>query len=96
MPWTRRKWLVAAVICTFIGFFATVLFFVPILRETTFTRGAGLSDAEIVEKVNGWVTYNWGRMAIQAVGWLAALRALSLRHLPPDSRSGSRPDKGAI
>jgi len=91
MPWTRRKWLIAAVACTLIGFVATVSFFVPILSETTFTRGADLSDAQIVEKVNGWVTYNWGRMAIQIIGWLAALRALSLRHLPPDSRSGSRP-----
>ncbi len=96
MPWTRRKWLVAAVICSFIGFFATVLFFVPILRETTFTRGAGLSDAEIVEKVSSWVTYNWWRMALQTFGWLAALRALSLRYLPPNSPEVTRLDDGAI
>ena len=95
MPRKRRKWLVAAVICTFIGFVATGLFFVPILRETIFTRGAGLSDAEIVEKVNSWVTYNWWRMAIQTVGWLAALRALSLRHLP-DSGEVSRSGEDAI
>jgi hypothetical protein len=96
MPWTRRKWLVAAVICTLIGFFATVLFFVPILRETTSTRGAGLSDAEIVEKVSSWVTYNWWRMALQTFGWLAALRALSLRYLPPNSPEVTRLDDGAI
>jgi hypothetical protein len=85
MPWTRRKWLIAAVVCTLIGYAATSLFFVPILRETIFTRGTGLTDPEIVGKVNSWVTYNWWRMALQIAGWLAALRALSLRYLPSDS-----------
>lgn len=83
MPWPRRKWLIAAVVCTLAGFIATGSFFVPILRETIFTRGAGLSDAEITDKVTSWVTYNWWRMAIQTAGWLAALRALSLRYLQP-------------
>jgi anthrone oxygenase-like protein len=91
MPWKRRKWMVAAAVCTLIGFAATGSFFVPILRETIFTRGAGLSDAEIVEKVNRWVTYNWLRMGLQTFGWVAALRALSLRFLPPDSSEVSRP-----
>jgi hypothetical protein len=50
----------------------------------------------IRKKVSSWVTFNWWRMATQAVGWLAALRALSLRHFAPDSRPGSRPDRGAI
>ena len=84
-PSPRRKWLIVAAVCTLIGFVATGSFFVPILTETIFVRGEGLSDAQIVEKVSTWVTYNWGRMALQTFGWLAALRALSLRYLPLDS-----------
>src|ERR671927_415786 len=43
MPKASRKWALVAGICTLVVIVSTVLFFVPILRETMFTRGAGLS-----------------------------------------------------
>ena len=76
MPKSSRRWAVVAGICTLIAILSTVLFFVPILRETIFTRGAGLSAEEISMKVNQWVTWNWPRLALVFVGWLAGVRAL--------------------
>ena len=91
LPSPRRKWIIIASVCTLIGFVATGSFFVPILREVVFTRGAGISDAEIVAKVNSWVTYNWARMALQTFGWLASLWALRLRYFSGSPLVSSSP-----
>jgi hypothetical protein len=87
MPPPRRKWALAAGVCTLAVILSTAFFFVPILRETIISRGAGLSAAEITTKVNQWVSWNWLRMAAVFIGWVAGARALSLR---PPSDSPSR------
>ena len=79
MPPLRRKWALVAGLCAIGVIASTVLFFVPILRETIFTRGAGLSADQIVAKVNLWVNWNWLRMAVQFISWAASVRALSLQ-----------------
>lgn len=78
MPKVSRKWAIVAGICTLVATLSTLLFFVPILRETMFTRGAGLSAEEITAKVHQWVNWNWPRMLLVFVGWLAGVRALTL------------------
>ncbi len=76
MPKVSRKWALIGGVCTLIVILSTVLFFVPILRETIFKRGAGLSAEEINTKVHQWVSWNWPRMVLVFVGWLAGVRAL--------------------
>jgi Na+/melibiose symporter-like transporter len=78
MPSQRRKWALIAGVCTLTVILSTALFFVPILRETIMSRGAGLSDEQIITKVNLWVNWNWLRMAVVFIGWLAGIHALSL------------------
>ncbi len=78
MPSPRRKWALIAGVCTLAVIVSTALFFVPILRETIISRGAGFSAEEITTKVNLWVNWNWLRMAVVFVGWLAGMRALNL------------------
>ena len=76
MPKAGRKWALMAGVCNLVVILTTILFFVPILRATIFTRGAGLSAVEISTKVHQWVSWNWARMALVFVGWLAGVRAL--------------------
>jgi Domain of unknown function (DUF1772) len=78
MPRLSRKWALVAGTCTLIAILSTILFFVPILRETILTRGAGLSAVEISAKVHQWVNWNWLRMLLVFVGWVAGVRALIL------------------
>ena len=78
MPGVSRRWALAAGLCSLLVILTTVLFFVPILRETIFTRGAGLSAGEITAKVHQWVNWNWPRMALVLVGWVAGVQALNV------------------
>jgi hypothetical protein len=84
MPKVSRRWALMAGMCTLIVILSTLLFFVPILQETIFTRGAGLSAGEISTKVHQWVNWNWPRMVLVFVGWSAGVRALSLLSLARD------------
>jgi hypothetical protein len=78
MPRPSRRWALVAGVCALIVTLSTLLFFVPILRETIFTRGADLNAEEISTKVHQWVNWNWARMVVVLVGWVAGVRALSL------------------
>jgi len=82
MPPARRKWALVAGVCLFIVVLSTLLFFVPILIKTIGTRGADFSGGEITAMVNQWVGWNWLRLAVMIVGWLAAIRALSISSAP--------------
>lgn len=77
MPKFNRRWALIAGVCALFVIISTVLFFVPILRETIFTRGAGLKAEEISRKVDQWVSWNWPRMIVVFVGWLAGVHALN-------------------
>ncbi len=87
MPVPRRKWALVAGVCALIVSLATIFFFVPILLQTMYSRGAGLGGAEITAKVNQWVGWNWLRLALMITGWLAAIRALGMSPLT-DADSG--------
>ena len=78
MPRRQRKWALVAGLSGIMVVLSTALFFIPILQKTQATRGAGLSGEEITRLVNQFVTWNYGRYVLMIVGWVAALRALSV------------------
>jgi len=82
MPLASRKWALVGGVCLFIVVLSTILFFVPILVKTIGTRGAGFDSEEITTLVNQWVAWNWLRLAVMMIGWLAAIRALSISSAP--------------
>ena len=71
-----------------IAFVWTILFFLPILRKTQVTQGAGLSGEEITALVTQFRAWNWGRWAVLIGGWIAGLRASVSVHRK------NRPDEG--
>jgi hypothetical protein len=79
MPPAQRNWSLVAALSSIIIGIATFTFFLPILRKTQATAGAGLSGEEITMLVNQFTTWNWARWAVLIGGWIAGLRALSLR-----------------
>jgi hypothetical protein len=79
MPPSQRNWSLAAAISSILIGIATFSFFIPILQKTQATRGAGLSGDEITALVNQFTTWNWARWIVIVAGWIAGLRALSLR-----------------
>ena len=81
MPQQRRKWALVAGLSGIVALVWTIVFFLPILGKTQATRGAGLSGEEITALVTQFKAWNWGRWAVLIGGWIAGLRAFSLR--PP-------------
>ena len=77
MPRQQWKWAFAAGISGIIAMIWTILFFLPILRKTQGTQGAGLTGEEITALVTQFRAWNWGRWAILIGGWVAGLRAFS-------------------
>ena len=88
MPSQQRNWALGAGLSSLVIAVATFGFFLPILRKTQGTGGAGLSGEEIVTLVNQFKTWNLARWAVLIAGWLAGLRALTrawrdeFRHAP--------------
>ena len=56
-----------------------------VLDKIGYEQIQGLIDAEMVRE---WVTYDWLRVAMGAVGFVSAIRAISVPFpAPPDSRA---------
>jgi hypothetical protein len=79
MPPQQRKWALVAGLSGVIALVWTIMFFLPILGKTQATKGAGLSGEEITALVTQFKAWNWGRWAVLIGGWIAGLRAFSLR-----------------
>lgn len=56
----------------------TALFFVPILRRTQASGGAGVEPAEISRLVRQFTKWGAWRTGLALAGWLCAIRALTL------------------
>lgn len=78
MPSRQRLPALIAGVLGVIVLIATVTFFLPILGQTEFNQGAGLSGDEITRLVTQFKTWHWGRWAAITISWLAGLRLLSL------------------
>lgn len=78
MPGKQKKWSLVAGLVGVAVIVMTFAFFLPILQQTEFNQGAGLSDEEITRLVTQFKTWHWGRWAAIIISWLAGLRTLSL------------------
>lgn len=77
----RRKLLVISFASAATALSFTVIYFLPKNDVLFYQRGANLSGDEITALATAWLNANWIRMAIMAVGYVAALRVFS----SPDS-----------
>lgn len=78
MPAGQKKWSLVAGFLGVAVIIMTFAFFLPILQQTEFNQGAGLSGDEITRLVTQFKTWHWGRWATIAISWLAGIRTLSL------------------
>ena len=72
----RRWWLAAGAVMTVYAL-ASYGYFVPQMLSFQW-NGEGWTASEIETFVTWWTALNYVRMTIGAIGWLCALRALSL------------------
>lgn len=68
---------------------ATILHAFPLLQRTIVERGAGLTDAQILEQVHAWLLWSRVRSAALVLAWAAAVAALLQHHRRPDRFFGS-------
>ena len=79
-PLQYRVWLWVPVITFVIIWIFTPTVFWPMIREL-YGAGSGKivrSDAELILLVRRWMIWDWLRVALIAVGFLASVRALSI------------------
>lgn len=77
----RRWWLAVAVAMTVYSA-ASYGYFVPQILAFQ-TGDEGWTAAQIESFVGWWTGLNYARMTVGGIGWLCALRALSLSGTPP-------------
>ncbi len=87
-------WLVLPAVMILGSLIFTVVAFWP-RNEALWAVAKGSSTAirdptEVARMVREWVTYDWLRVAMEAVGFVSAFRAISVPFPPPpDSRAAS-------
>ncbi len=80
----HRKWRIAGTILTLIVVVFTFAWFVPNIIKLTGEGVMAMSPDEVASLTNWWAGLNWVRAVLFLVGWLAALRALTI---PPKVES---------
>jgi hypothetical protein len=78
VPGRLRKLMAVVAVCGLAVDLSTVLFFIPILQKTIMNNGAGLSGPEITHLVRLWVNWDYVRLAVGCIGWVAAIEALAV------------------
>lgn len=74
---SNRIYLVLSAVCAAGVLAFTIVYFFPKNDVIFRNQFVGLSGAEISLIASSWVTANWGRVVVMAIGFLAALRAVS-------------------
>ena len=74
----HRKWRLIGTILALVVVAATFIYFVPNIRLLLGPNSHNIDGAKVTTLANQWVTWNYVRVAIGFVAWLAALRAFSL------------------
>lgn len=72
----RHDWWLAAAGITFVERCATFVFFIPAALKLM--RSEGLPTAQVEALAARWVSLNYVRDGLTLIGWLTALKALSL------------------
>jgi hypothetical protein len=79
-PFPYRVWLWLPVIMFLIIWILTPTLFWPMIREL-YRAGSGrivISDAEAIHLVRRWFIWDWVRVAMIAVGFVASVRAITI------------------
>ncbi|MCA1622924.1 MAG: DUF1772 domain-containing protein [Acidobacteria bacterium] len=74
----RRIWLFLSAICAIVTLAFTLIYFFPKNEVLFRNQFAGLSGEEVSIIARSWITANWVRVCIMAVGFFAALRAYNI------------------
>lgn len=74
----RRLWLIMSTVCAIATLAFTIVYFVPKNEVLFHNKNAGLSGEEITAIGNAWIRANWIRVCIMAIGFFAALRAMTV------------------
>jgi len=72
----RHQWWLGAALITLVERLATFSYFIP--TAIRLMRAEALPSAQVEAMAAQWMALNHGRAALALIGWLAALRALSL------------------
>jgi len=72
----RHEWWLGAAVVTLIERIATFSYFIP--TALRLMRAEALAPAKVEAMASQWMALNRVRAALALIGWLAALRALSL------------------
>lgn len=75
-PSPRHEWWLGAAVVTLVERIATFSYFIP--TALRLMRAEALSSTKIEAMASQWMTLNHVRAALALIGWLAALKALSL------------------
>jgi protein-S-isoprenylcysteine O-methyltransferase Ste14 len=71
----KRKWWPWAAVIIVLERLATFAYFIPTMISL---MGSERSDLEIKATLSQWLLFNYGRHVLAFLGWLLALKALSL------------------
>ena len=72
----RHEWWLGAVVITLVERIATFAYFIP--TALRLMRADALPSAQVAAMASQWMALNHVRAALALIGWLAALKALSL------------------
>ena len=72
----RREWWLGAVLITLVERIATFAYFIP--TAVRLMRAEALPSAQVAAIASRWMALNHVRVALALIGWLAALKTLSL------------------
>jgi hypothetical protein len=75
-PSPRHEWWLGAAVVTLVERIGTFSYFIP--TALRLMRAEALSSAKVEAMASQWMTLNHVRAALALIGWLAALKALSL------------------
>ncbi len=80
VAWTsqspRREWWIVAAVVTLVERFGTFSYFIP--RALRLMRAEAMPSAIVGAMASQWIMLNRIRAVLSFIGWLAALKALSL------------------
>ena len=72
----RHDWWLAAALITLVERMGTFTFFIP--TAIKLMRAESHSDAKVSSSITLWIRLNYVRIVLNLLGWLAALKVLSL------------------
>jgi hypothetical protein len=97
-PVQLRLWLWLGVIMFLIIWAITPTVFWPMIRELYGSAKGRIShtDAELVQLAHRWIRWDWFRVSLIAIGFVASIRAISLSATVNGSNQALQPTAGRV